>query len=384
LPNDPATALTRPAVEERLRRLGQRLGRLSADLPPIAVDQLLALLGYAELPAVAENGEWNPASPPPDAEAVPNAVADLLSALAVEAPLVIVVDDLHDATTETINALGLTLNRLSGPVLVLLLGRPELVRTAGALTRVADAEVHALPPLRGADASRLLTSYLAGGKLPQADADRLLATAQGNPFYLAELVTLLMERGALTAGPGRDANVGWRLTPGSLGSRLLSRDLAAVLAARIDALPPDARSVLRDAAVVGDTVPTGALEALREQRVGLAGRPSAVAAVELDRAVEELLQRRMLHRTRAGFAFATPLMREAAYAGVSKAELAERHAALARWAAPESADGAATLPGGFTEAARDDFVAEHVERASTLADAVKLRPDAPARAVTPL
>lgn len=386
LPNDPATALTRPAVEERLRRLGQRLGRLSADLPPIAVDQLLALLGYAELPAAAENGEWNAASPPPDAEAVPNAVADLLSALAVEAPLVIVVDDLHDATTETINALGLTLNRLSGPVLVLLLGRPELVRTAGALTRVADAEVHALPPLRGADASRLLTSYLGGGKLPQPDADRLLATAQGNPFYLAELVTLLMERGALTAGAGRGTSVGWRLAPGSLGSRLLSRDLAAVLAARIDALPPDARSVLRDAAVVGDTVPTGALEALREQRVGLAGRPSAVAAVELDRAVEELLQRRMLHRTRTrtGFAFATPLMREAAYAGVSKAELAERHAALARWAARESVEGGAVPAGGFTEAARDDFVAEHVERASALADAVKLRPDAPARAVAPL
>ncbi|MEU4370646.1 adenylate/guanylate cyclase domain-containing protein [Micromonospora chersina] len=384
LPSDAATALTRPAVEERLRRLGQRLGRLPGDTPPLAVEQLLALLGYAELPAAAENGEWNAASPPPDAEAVPNAVADLLSALAVEAPLVVVVDDLHDATAETINALGLTLSRLSGPVLVLLLGRPELVRTAGALTRVADAEVHALPPLRGADASRLLTSYLSGGKLSPADADRLLATAQGNPFYLAELVTLLMERGALTAGPGRDANVGWRLAPGSLGSRLLSRDLAAVLAARIDALPPDARSVLRDAAVVGDTVPGGTLEALREQRVGRDGRPAAVAAVELDRAVEELLQRRMLHRTRTGFAFATPLMREAAYAGVSKAELADRHAALARWAAPESVDGNTTPPGGFTESARDDFVAEHVERAAALADAVKLRPDAPARAVVPL
>ncbi|MCZ7434915.1 AAA family ATPase [Micromonospora sp. WMMC241] len=384
LPNDAATAVTRPAVEERLRRLGQRLARLPGDPPPIAVDQLLALLGYAELPPAADSVEWNAATAPPDAEAVPNAVADLLSALAGEAPMVIVVDDLHDATAETVKALALTLNRLAGPVLVLLLGRPELVRTAGALTRLADAEVHALPPLRGADAARLLTSYLAGGRLPQADTDRLLATAQGNPFYLAELVTLLMERGALTAGPGRGADVSWRLAPGSLGSRLLSRDLAAVLAARIDALPPDARSVLRDAAVVGDAAVAGALEALREQRAGRDGRPAAVAAVEWERAVEELLQRRMLHRTRTGFAFATPLMREAAYAGVSKAELAERHAALARWAAPESVSPAGAPAGGFTEAARDDFVAEHVERATALADAVKLRPDAPARAVADL
>ncbi|MEU1605388.1 adenylate/guanylate cyclase domain-containing protein [Micromonospora matsumotoense] len=380
LPNDTSTALTRPAVEERLRRLGQRLARLRVDVPPIVGDQLLALLGYAELPGNAgDQGGWGGTPPAADAEAVPVAVAGLLSALAAEAPLVIVVDDLHDATGETIAALGATLSRLTGPVLVMLLGRPELVRTAGALTWIADAEVHALPPLRGADASRLLTSYLNGGKLPPADADRLLATAQGNAFYLAELVTLLRERGALTAGP----DGGWRLVPGSLGSRLLSRDLAAVLAARIDALPPEARSALRDAAVVGDAVPSGALEALREQRAGRDGRPAAVAAVELERAVEELLQRRMLHRTRTGFAFATPLMREAAYAGVSKAELAERHAALARWATGVPGSSVAP-PGGFTDAARDDFVAEQVERAAILADAVKLRPDSPARTVAGL
>ncbi|WP_406073396.1 tetratricopeptide repeat protein [Micromonospora sp. NBC_01638] len=402
LPSDASTALTRPAVEERLRRLGQRLARSAGETAPIATEQLLALLGYAELPVHGgtDTGEWGGSgTPAADAEAVPNAVADLLSGLASEAPLVIVVDDLHDATAETINALGLTLSRLTGPVLVLLLGRPELVRTAGALTRVSDAEVHSLPPLRGADAARLLTSYLGGGKLPQPDTDRLLATAQGNPFYLAELVTLLIERGALTTESARgaraaverpgsgerdqSASASWRLVPGSLGSRLLSRDLAAVLAARIDALPPDARSVLRDAAVIGDTVPTGALEAMREQRAGRDGRPSAVVAVELDRAVEELLQRRMLHRSRAGYSFATPLMREAAYAGVSKAELAERHATLARWAAPVD-ETVTKLPGGFTDDARDDFVATHVERAATLADAVKLRPDAPARAVVPL
>ncbi|GIJ78074.1 AAA ATPase domain-containing protein [Micromonospora phaseoli] len=393
LPNDAATAVTRPAVEERLRRLGQRLSRARTEPAPVAVDQLLALLGYAELPAGSptDQGEWGSAQPSVDADAVPNAVADLLSALAEEAPLVMVVDDLHDATAETIRALEVTLSRLTGPVLVLLLGRPELVRTAGTLARVADAEVQPLPPLRGADASRLLTSYLGGGRLAQADTDRLLATAQGNPFYLAELITLLMERGALTAGMGNN----WRLAPGSLGSRLLSRDLAAVLAARIDALPAEARSVLRDAAVVGDTVPDGALEALREQRSGRDGRPAAVAAVELERAVEELLQRRMLHRTRSGYAFATPLMREAAYSGISKAELAERHAALARWAAPAAGPAdpvgppsgpvaVASGPGGFSEAARDDFVAEHVERATVLADAVTLRPDAPARAVAPL
>jgi tetratricopeptide (TPR) repeat protein len=117
-----------------------------------------------------------------------------------------------------------------------------------------------------------------------------------------------------------------------------------------------------------------------------------VAAVELERAVEELLQRRMLRRTRSGYAFATPLMREAAYAGIGQADLAERHAHLARWAAVADAQLAEAAPGqrstdgpaGMTPEARDAFVADHVERAATLADAVGLRPEAEARGVAAL
>jgi class 3 adenylate cyclase/tetratricopeptide (TPR) repeat protein len=389
LPKDVTTTINRPVVEERLRKLVSRLGR-DGEVADVDIDRLLVLLGYGEAPAnqvgPATVSEFQPAGgAQPETETVPVAVAGLLSALAREAPLVVIVDDLHDATAETIDALGAVVSLLEGPVLLLLLGRPELVRTAGALTRLADAEMHALPPLRGADAARLLSSYLSGGKLPQADADRLLATAQGNPFYLAELVTLLMERGTLM--PAADAPGNWRLAAGSLGSRLLSRDLAAVLAARIDALPSEPRSVLRDAAVVGDTVPTGVIEALRERRALDDARPAAVAAVELERAVDELLQRRMLHRVRGGYAFSTPLMREAAYAGVGKADLADQHAYLARWAAPETVtalgyDGAGRLSLGEND--RDAFVATHAECALELADAVRLRPDAPARDVAAL
>src|SRR5262249_37456126 len=154
-----------------------------------------------------------------EADAAPAAVAELISALAAEAAVVVIVDDLHDASSQTVDALGAMLSRLNGPVLVVLLGRPEMVRTAGGLTRPAGAEVHPLPPLRGADAARLLTAYLGGGRLGAADTDRLLATAQGNPFYLAELVTLLLERGSLVEGEG-----GWYLRPQSLSGRLLSRD----------------------------------------------------------------------------------------------------------------------------------------------------------------
>ncbi|GAA2643978.1 adenylate/guanylate cyclase domain-containing protein [Paractinoplanes durhamensis] len=386
LPKDVVSTVGRAVVEERLRKLANRLGPVKLDN-----DRLLGLLGYGEAPinpvGPAAAADWQPTAKRIDADAVSAAVADLLTALASEAPLVVIVDDLHDATASTVDALGRTLSLIEGPVVVLLLGRPELVRTAGALTRLADAEVHALPPLRGADAGRLLTSYLNGGKLPQQDTDRLLATAQGNPFYLAEMVTLLMERGALTPAVGANAARKWQLAAGSLGSQLLSRDLAAVLAARIDALPAEPRAVLRDAAVVGDTVPTGVIEALRERRAASDARPGAVAAVELERSIDELLQRRMLHRARGGYAFTTPLMREAAYAGIGKADLADRHAYLANWAAPETItrlgyDGASRL--SLAENERDAFVATHAECSVELADQVRLRPDAAVRDVAPL
>ncbi|WP_250031552.1 adenylate/guanylate cyclase domain-containing protein [Paractinoplanes maris] len=390
LPKDVVASVGRSVVEERLRKLANRLGR-DGEPAVVDIDRLLALLGYGEAPAnpvgPAADADWQPSTKRADAEAISAAVAELLSALAAEAPLVVIVDDLHDATASTVDALGRMLSLLDGPVVVLLLGRPELVRTAGALTRLADAEVHTLPPLRGADASRLLTSYLNGGKLPQPDTDRLLATAQGNPFYLAEMVTLLMERGALTPAVGANAAGKWQLADGSLGRQLLSRDLAAVLAARIDALPPEPRSVLRDAAVAGDRVPAGVIEALRERRASSDARPGAVAAVELERSIDELLQRRMLHRSRGGYAFATPLMREAAYSGIGKADLAERHAYLAQWAAPESLERVGYDSAGrlnLTDNERDAFVATHAECAVELANAVRLRPEAAVREVAPL
>ncbi|HEX2417363.1 MAG TPA: adenylate/guanylate cyclase domain-containing protein [Micromonosporaceae bacterium] len=373
----------------RLIRIANRIDRARQEAAPdryladqtLQVPLLLAVLGHGE------HGQRGDLRSPLEPTAVATGVAQMLSGLATESPLLVVVDDIHDATGEAVDALGTVLAALTGPVLVVLLGRPELVRKTGNLTRLSEAEVHTLAPLRGADAARLLSAYLNGGKLPATEENQLLATSQGNPFYLAELVTLLVERGMLTGGPD-----GWQLAPGSLGGRLLSRDLAAVLAARIDALPPDTRAVLRDAAVVGDTVPAGALEALR------GGGRTGVAAMERERAIDELLARRMLRRrSSGGYRFVTPLMREAAYAGVGRAVLAARHAELARWGAAqyqaayrheqahqrqEEHQHDPSLSMSIEQA--DAFTARHAERAITVADWVGLRTDAEPRKVAEL
>jgi class 3 adenylate cyclase/tetratricopeptide (TPR) repeat protein len=361
----------RATVQARLYRLA---GKQPGDEPRLPVDLLLALLGHGEVPGRADRATGARSE---GSDAVPAAVADLLSLLATESPLVVIVDDVHDAAGETLRALGTMISGLSGSVLVLLLGRPELSRTAGLLSRIPDAELAPLPPLRGEDAGRLLRAYLNGGRLSGRDESQLLATAQGNPFYLAELVTLLMERGRLVeeVEPGDDEPAHWSLAPTSLDGQLLSRDLAAVLAARIDALNPTARSVLRDAAVVGDTVPTAALTALQP----------GLAEADLDKALDELANRNMLRRgSRDEYVFATPLMREAAYANIGKADLADRHAQLARWASQRVHSESTYGPIDGDHNRDDAFVAEHAAQAVLLADEVGLRDDADARSVAPL
>ncbi len=327
------------------------LGGPRGAFPPDGVEVLLDLLGLAP-DSDGTAPVYGPATPR-RADRVPGVVGALLSGLAGQDPVLVVVDDVQHALPETVDALGELAAHLAGRVFLLLLGRPELVRGHGMLRRLPAAEVLQLAPLSGAAAARLLRSYLGGGALAAADEHRLLATAQGNPFYLAELVSLLVEQGRLTGG-----TQGWRLAPGSLDGRLLSSDLAAVLAARIDSLPASVRAVLRDAAVVGDLVPPGALEAVRD-----GGRSSSD---ELDRARAELVSRRMLRRTGAGgHAFVTTLMREAAYQGVGKADLANRHARIARWAEVRPVRG-------LSEPERDEFVAYHAERALALAGAMHL------------
>src|SRR5262249_53363872 len=121
LPDQPSVAVTRAVAEERLRRVSQIVGRRTGVAPRLHSDQLLALLGYADPPG--DRGAGLPTdrvggSERREADATPGAVADLLSALASEAPLVVIVDDLHDASPPTVDGLGATLNRLTGPVLV--------------------------------------------------------------------------------------------------------------------------------------------------------------------------------------------------------------------------------------------------------------------------
>ncbi|MEV6520594.1 AAA family ATPase [Longispora sp. NPDC051575] len=126
---------------------------------------------------------------------------------------VLLLDDLHDADTETLTVLGYLLDNLADlPVLLVASSRPEpcpAMDLAHSAARRRVAELVELGPL-GSDDVALLAAAVLGvevGGVPGAVLDRMDSAAGGNPFFVEELVTAMTDSGVLRHGPG-----GWHLT----------------------------------------------------------------------------------------------------------------------------------------------------------------------------
>ena len=343
-------------------------------------ERLRALLGLepesgtpprdAATPGVAVGGDQ-----------VRQAVAALFTALAADGPLVLVNDDLHWATPVMLDGLLDVVAQTRGRVLLLGLGRPDMLEltTAGGRSsegggaawwqQLPEVEVLPLLPLEESATERLLRAYL-GTPSSEVDASvrtALLSRAQGNPFFLAELLHLLVDRGALVRVEDR-----W-VVSGELPDGVLPAGVRAVLAARIDGLEGQAKGVLRDAAVLGLRVTVEGLVAVG--KVSGHGDPAVVCA-----AVDALVDRRLLEaggpspEDEGGFRFAHTLVRDVAYAGLAKAERARRHAAAAGFAETSQA----TSLEAARSAEADAAAASHGERAVRLAVEMGLAAEDPA------
>lgn len=345
-------------AEVKARRAINRLTQTPvADrlLSPAVADRLLALLGLVEGSSIGPRDAAAPGAHGVSRDPVVDALAAVLASLAADGPLALVVDDAQWATPGLFAALGRLFEQLSSPALLVIVGRSDVL---GQEWWETFPELEALPvaPLDATASERLLRAYLGGADLDPATRDALLGRAQGNPFFLAELLHLLVDRGLLRRVAG-----GWRLD-GDLPREMLPAGVQAVLAARIDGLDPSAKSVLRDAAVIGSRFTVDMLQALEP----------AVDCDALTASLRELVARGIVRNTDDGddesrtFLFAHALARDVAYAGIPKADRARRHARIAVWAR-----GDLTWSVGEVDA----LIAGQAEQAITLAEEMQLPPD---------
>jgi hypothetical protein len=212
-------------------------------------------------------------------------------------------------------------------------GRPG--RGRGGCQGPAGRGIRGLSPLSPEDTARLVAALLGQALLPAELQTILLARAGGNPLYAEEYVRMLADRGFL-----RKAGGTWRLERAA--ELPLPESVQGIIAARLDALGPEEKTLLQDAAVLGKVAWVGALAAL-----------GGVEPSALEQPLHALERRELLRRERrsavAGerqYAFRHVLVRDVAYGQLPRAARAEKHQRAAHWLqalAPDRAEDRAEL-----------------------------------------
>jgi class 3 adenylate cyclase/tetratricopeptide (TPR) repeat protein len=235
-------------------------------------------------------------------------VRAIIEGLAKRAPVILAVEDLHWVDAGSMELLTLLMELTDfAPVMLLVTSRPEVEG------RAWDVRFHAqrnfphrlteipLAPLTPEHAERLVGNLLHVSELPEPLRVQILERAEGNPFFVEEIIRGLIEQRVLRRDGERwvaDTDPGRLAIPGTL---------RGVIAARIDRLPAEAKRVLQQAAVVGRFFGYGALQAL-------GGRD------DLDRALAQLLRAELIREwarlPEPEYLFKHALTQEAAYASI--------------------------------------------------------------------
>ncbi len=250
---------------------------------------------------------------------------ELLARTAAERPVVLFLEDLHWAQEPLLDLVERIVAEVAQPLLVVATARPELVAERPLWGRHRDASTIWLEPFTDEEAHEFLVS------LDRRYADneicgQVVSRADGNPFFLEELCARACDIG--------DAN----LTPDSVH---------AVLAARIDLLPPVEKAALQAASVIGRIFWRGPLREL------LDGDTPDLAVLES----RDFIRRRS-GSSLAGereFTFKHALTRDVAYASLTTPRRARLHASFAAWLerlGEERDDYAGFLAHHYYEAAR--------------------------------
>jgi class 3 adenylate cyclase/tetratricopeptide (TPR) repeat protein len=275
-----------------------------------------------------------PGPVPRDPQALRGQATDWLARyfarLSERAPVVVLLEDLHwadDGSLRWIDAADDVLTEAR--VFVVATARPVMLEER---PHWGEGLAHhmrlTLQPLSRRESRALLAELLQRvDDVPPALVDVVVQTAEGNPFYIEELVTWLVDEGVVVPGPER-----WTVVTDRVEQLSVPSTLRGVLQARIDALTTTERRVLQRASVVGRVFWDDAVNHLRTRTD--AAEPESDITLERLRRKEIVFERELsaFEATRE-FLFKHALLRDVAYDGVLRAQRAAYHGLAARWLA---------------------------------------------------
>jgi class 3 adenylate cyclase/tetratricopeptide (TPR) repeat protein len=266
--------------------------------------------------------------------------------LALEKPLVLVFEDLHwidFSSASLIQELALLAG--SAPVLLCFVSRPDLDASFFRPERIAAAcaghfQQLDLRPLSPGESRKLVTQLLGSARLPAGLEQSVEARAEGNPFYVQEILRSLIASRSIE----EDGKDGWR--PTGRSDLAVPDTLQGIIASRVDRLPVDAGRLIRFASVVGRSFPVSLLS-------HVAGTTDVELAEPLRRLEEAEMLRSIRREPQREFSFTHALMQEAVYESIPMRERRILHERVA--------EGIERLPSVPED--RSDLLAYHHSKA---------------------
>ncbi len=232
-----------------------------------------------------------------------------LEALGEASPIVLVFEDLQWADDVLLDFVDYLIDWADDvPLFVLCTARPELLeRRPGWGGGKPNAATVSLSPLSEQETERIFATVVGGSPLPSARRDALLARAGGNPLFAEQLARMVAE------SSGDDVAV--------------PETIQGIIAGRLDTLAPADKSLLQDAAVIGNVFWLGAVSFLQDD-----------ADETLEQRLHALVRKEFLQRARrssvagdAEYAFRHLLLQDVAYAQIPRSDRAAKHRAAAEW-----------------------------------------------------
>jgi DNA-binding SARP family transcriptional activator/class 3 adenylate cyclase len=313
-----------------LEALKEAVGFGDGDSPETVVQKLVSVLGDSpdsdlaayNVAALIGFGDDTSASAAAGEDGFA-ATRTLVEALAHDRSFVLVLDDIHWGETTFLDLVEYLADSLrDSPVLLICLARPELldIRRGWGGGKVNATSV-LLEPLSDDECERLIENLVGGTNLAEQVAGRITEAAEGNPLFVEEMLSMLIDDGLLVRSKGH-----WAATA-QLASAPVPPTIQALLAARLDQLEEEERLVIERASVEG--------------KVFHEGWVSELAPPQLKKSVgahlEELVRKELVRPYRPDFAaerafrFRHLMIRDAAYDSIPKARRAELHESFARW-----------------------------------------------------
>ena len=320
---------TAPASENRARLL--ELMEDDPDAEP-TVQKVTEILGLAEARAGAEESF--------------DAVRRFLEGLGRRRALVIVFDDIHWAESTFLDLVEHLAERSRGaPILLLCMARPELLEIRpGWSGGKLNATTVLLEPLSDHECRQLVSNLVGADVGADRLESRIADAAEGNPLFVEEMVSMLIDDGLIVSEEGR-----WQVV-GDLAAVPVPPTIHALLAARLDQLDDGERALLERAAVEGKLFHRGSIEmsTSAERRPLVPTQLGALVRMELVRPDKPVFAGEDAYR------FRHLLIRDAAYESIPKSVRADLHERHAEWLEAKAKE---------REVEYDEILGYHLEQA---------------------